>query len=382
MGLLPEEGHACSTSKRQALGNGNHAKKTKLFVNSRHRELNDTNRVSVNDYEWVPETPLRHVKNIRVEYAEIPTSFTNVLAGENTFQLEVTKRFAHHDNHHPGHTQVYDLVVPQGYYTQEALVAALNTAAAGISLPTGPNDQDSETPSWVQRTADFPGENLPPENRVRYLGGAQEVSADGTIYRSTGLIHFGIHQTTHQIYIQLNSFKEPDPWPIGGIDGNINTAVPNFYLTLRRDRISHVFGFTNDDTVMDQHHVMGNTTSHASPVEGVTSTLAFGAVPRLAAYTVIYLTCKELGKSEFERVVWGKNCPRSVYPVLARFQMKAGINYMNFFINEFGLQNYQFTYHDITTIEKFTFMWVDDNGKEVNFHGYDHSFTLSVTHGT
>ena len=62
--------------------------------------------------------------------------------------------------------------------------------------------------------------------------------------------------------------------------------------------------------------------------------------------------------------------------------MKAGINYMNFFINEFGFQNYQFAYHDITTIEKFTFMWGDDNGKEVNFHGYDHSFTLTVTHGT
>ena len=68
--------------------------------------------------------------------------------------------------------------------------------------------------------------------------------------------------------------------------------------------------------------------------------------------------------------------------MLARFPMKAGINYMNFFVNEFAFQNYQFAYHDITTIEKFTFMWVDDNGKEVNFHGYDHSFTLSVTHGT
>ena len=113
MGLLPEDGHACSTSKRQALGNGNHVKKTKLFVNSRHRETNDINRVTVNDYEWVPEMPLRHVKNIQVEYAEIPTSFTNVLPGENTLQLEVTKRFAHHNNQHPGHTQVYDLVVPE-----------------------------------------------------------------------------------------------------------------------------------------------------------------------------------------------------------------------------------------------------------------------------
>ena len=380
MGLLPEDAHPCSTSKRQALGNGHHAKKTKLFVNSRHREMNDNNRVSVNDYEWVPETPLRHVKNIQVEYAEIPTSFTNVVAGENTFQIEVTKRWI------PNtwvHTQVFDIVVPEGYYSQESLVAALNTIAAAIPLPTGPNDQDPETPSWVQRTADFPGENLPPENRVRNLGGAQEVSADGTIYRSTGLIHFGLHQTTHQIYIQLNSFKEPNPFPVGHLDGDFNTSVPNFYVTLRRDRISHMFGFTLDDTVMDQQYQpVPNPVSHATPVEGVTSALAFGAASRLAAYTVIYLTCKELGKSEFERVMWGKNCPRSAYPVLARFQMKAGINYMNFFLNEFGFQNYQFAYHDITTIEKFTFMWVDDNGKEVNFHGYDHSFTLSVTHGT
>ena len=94
MGLLPEDGHACSTSKRQALGNGNHVKKTKLFVNSRHRELNDTNKVTVNDYEWVPEMPLRHVKNIQVEYAEIPTSFTNVVVGENSFKITIVMTFS------------------------------------------------------------------------------------------------------------------------------------------------------------------------------------------------------------------------------------------------------------------------------------------------
>ena len=407
MGLLPEDRHACSTSKRQALGNGNHAKKTKLFVNSRHRELSDTNRVTVNDYEWVPEMPLRHVKNIQVEYAEIPTSFTNVVEarGENVMRITITMQFPKIQTSSlaNSHTHTFEIKVPEGYYTQQALVAALNTAAAAIPLPTTEHVVHGRC-SWTSRTCTIAGSPSP--DLCGFLGGMQEVNTDtgggayaaGSRYRSTGLIHFGMYETNHQIYIQKNSFRQPDTFPIAGTDDAHHTAVPWFTITIDPANVANIFGwsrdaFTTESTLFSVNNhssswefyapaTSGTVSAQTPPVEGVTFATSFGGVPRIAAYTVIYLTCKELGKSEFERVVWGKNCPRSVYPVLARFQMKAGINYMNFFINEFGLQNYQFTYHDITTIEKFTFMWVDDNGKEVNFHGYDHSFTLSATHGT
>ena len=403
MGLLPEDGHACSTSKRQALGNGNHAKKTKLFVNSRHRELNDTNRVTVNDYEWVPEMPLCHVKNIQVEYAEIPTSFTNVVVGENSLKITVIMDFARTVTgtlEMNQHTETFEIQIPEGYYTLQALVAAMNTAAAAIPLPTSSTHPVHGTHSWVHRTCTIAGSSKP--DQMAYLGGEQEVNTDtgggayaaGSRYRSTGLIHFGLYETTHQIYIQHNHFRPPDNYVAGVTDPAGKPAIPWFSVVLDPAGIDHIFGFAKPITTVwseiNQYKstweyyapATSDVYAHAPPVEGVTSAVSFGGVPRIAAYTVLYLTCKELGKSEFERVMWGKNSPRSPYPVLARFPMKAGINYMNFFINEFGFQNYQFAYHDITTIEKFTFMWVDDNGKEVNFHGYDHSFTLSVTHGT
>ena len=402
MGLLPEDGHVCSTSKRQALGNGNHAKKTKLFVNSQHRELNDINRVTVNDYEWVPEMPLRHVKNIQVEYAEIPTSFTNVVVGENSFKITVVMRWEETvlSVVRNEHRHTFEFQIPEGYYTLQALVAAMNTAAAAVPLPTTTHPVHG-THSWVHRTCTIAGSSKP--NQCAYLGGEQEVNTDtgggayavGSRYRSTGLIHFGLYETTHQIYIQKNHFRTPDTFPIAGTDPAYAVGVPWFSLELEPSSIDHIFGLAKP-IITEPKALQGYTSTweyyapatsgevyaNAPPVEGGTSAYSFGGVPRIAAYTVLYLTCKELGKSEFERVMWGKNCPRSPYPVLARFPMKAGINYMNFFINEFGFQNYQFAYHDITTIEKFTFMWVDDNGKEVNFHGYDHSFTLTVTHGT
>lgn len=380
MGLLPEDAHPCSTSKRQALGNGNHAKKTKLFVNSRHREVNDTNLVTVNDYEWVPEVPLRHVKNIQVEYAEIPTSFTNVVVGENSFKISVTMRWEKQAAATVAneHTHLFEFSIHEGYYTLQALVAAMNTSAAAVPLPTTTHPVHG-THSWVSRTCTIAGSTKP--DQCAFLGGEQEVNTDGSRYRSTGLIHFGLYETTHQIYIQKNSFRTPDTFPITGTDPAYAVGVPWFKLEIQPPSVDHIFGLSKPIISDYRTPLTGTPPRHIAPVEGVSSAFAFGGVPRIAAYTVLYLTCKELGKSEFERLLWGKNCPRSPYPVLARFPMKAGINYMNFFINEFGYQNYQFAYHDITTIEKFTFMWVDDNGKEVNFHGYDHSFTLSVTHG-
>ena len=122
--------------------------------------------------------------------------------------------------------------------------------------------------------------------------------------------------------------------------------------------------------------------SHIPPVVNESMVLHALGGPILAGYNTLYLTCKNLAPSEQEKNIFGLKCRVKAggYPMLARFPMKVGLNFMNFFTNDFGFQSYRFTYHDITNIDQFTFKFVDEDGKEVDFKGYDHSFTLRITH--
>ena len=119
-------------------------------------------------------------------------------------------------------------------------------------------------------------------------------------------------------------------------------------------------------------------------------TIRAGGVPRLAANSHIYLTLKELahgGGGERERTVFGNNSQvtKNGYGVLARYPLKAPVNFMNYVDstkhNNLGMvQGYRVNEYDVKDVSELNVQWVDGQGDPVNFHGYDHSFTLEVYH--
>ena len=67
---------------------------TQVDVNSRHRNITDENRETVNSYKYILEKVLKNVRSITVKHAEIPSSFYNMEEKDCTLKLGVTHRYA------------------------------------------------------------------------------------------------------------------------------------------------------------------------------------------------------------------------------------------------------------------------------------------------
>ena len=335
---------------------------TQVDVNSRHRNVTDENRETVNSYTYILEKVLKNVRSITVKHAEIPSSFYNIEEKDTTLKLGVTHRYV--INSAPIESfHKYIVKIRPGYYNSDTLLAEVNNQMALIPL-------------------DFYGNGFnTSQGHMTHLGGSQTVvDATDNPLPNTTFCHFGKDIRTHQFYFQIN--QQPA--------GSGLSAQHTYRLHVDHADMPYQFGW-----IIDNATAVHTLWDHTAPpswtdAEKELVTIRAGGVPRLAANSHIYLTLKELahgGGGERERTVFGNNSQvtKNGYGVLARYPLKAPVNFMNYVDstkhNNLGMvQGYRVNEYDVKDISELNVQWVDGQGDPVNFHGYDHSFTLEVYH--
>lgn len=96
-------------------------KQAELIVDSRNRTRTSRNASTVNDYTWELGTVLKNVISIEVLYAEIPNTYYNVYAGQNSFTIILN-----------GVEHV--ISIPNGNYNTGTLVVALEAALLATAV--------------------------------------------------------------------------------------------------------------------------------------------------------------------------------------------------------------------------------------------------------
>jgi len=327
--------------------------------------MTNENHETVNSYKYILERVLKNVRSITVKHAEIPSSFYNMEEKDCILKIGVTHQIVVNSQQAQSFHK-YIVKIRPGYYNSDTLVAEVNAQMALIPL-------DSSNGA----TGTIAG-----QGHMTHLGGLQTV-IDGTDtpVANTTLCFFGKDIRTHQFYFQINQQYYA---------GSGTSAQHDWRIHVDHADMPYQFGWINDNATAE-----GSKWDHAAPpswtdAEKELVTIRAGGVPRLAANSHIYLTLKELahgGGGERESTIFGQNSQvtKNGYGVLTRYPLKAPVNFMNYVDNNkhnnLGMvQGYRVNEYDVKDISELNVQWVDGQGDPVNFHGYDHSFTLEVYH--
>ena len=314
--------------------------------------------------ENVLERVLKNVRSLTVKHAEIPSSFYNMEERDCTFKIGVT-HVSFMGSHVASNFHKYQVKIRPGYYNSDTLVAEVNTQMSLIPLDF-----------WNGMTGILAG-----QGHMTHLGGSQTViDAQDTPLPNTTLCFFGKDIRTHQFYFQIN--QQPA--------GSTVTAQHNWRIHVDHADMPYQFGWISSNATAEGHEWDHVAPPSWTDAEKELVTIRAGGVPRLAANSHIYLTLKELahgGGGERGRTIFGHNSQvtKNGYGVLARYPLKAPVNFMNYVDsnkhNNLGMvQGYRVNEYDVKDISELNVQWVDGQGDPVNFHGYDHSFTLEVYH--
>ena len=92
-----------------------------LAIHSSNREMTTENKTTVNNYTWKLGKVLKNVESIEVLYAEIPNSYYNIDARNNSYVLTVN-------------STDYTIFIPPGNYTADTITTALNTTLSGVTV--------------------------------------------------------------------------------------------------------------------------------------------------------------------------------------------------------------------------------------------------------